>query len=578
MRSMAEERVHRRLAAILVADVVGFSRLMEADEAGTFAALKERRKAIVEPLVKVHSGRIVKVMGDGVLIEFASAVNAVKAAVELQVKFAEANEALPESHRIVLRIGINLGDVIGEGADIYGEGVNVAARLEALAQPGGVCLSAKVYEEVRGKVTVAFEDLGNQSLKNIGAPIRVFRIPRSTPAAAKAPTSVPAKPSIAVLPFTNMSGDPEQQYFSDGITEDIITAISRFRSLFVIARNSSFAFREKAMTVAEIAERLGVRYVLEGSVRKTGNRVRITAQLIEAGSDNHVWSERYDRELEDIFAVQEEVATIIASTLSGQVETDVANRATRNSPDTFAAYDFALRGVQYHQRSTREDVARAAELFGKALELDPNYAEAHAWLSLCHTAKWFYDLDRRALETAIGLASRAVELDAQNARCHVILGYALLYARNFDSAEFHHFRAITLNPNDTHILTHLGLFLAYAGRPSESAEWFAKGLQLNPLPPSWYAEYRGIVAYVEGRYDEAVKALVGHTDLVSDLMYIVAALGQLDRRQEALRYIEMARTLKPDKSLFDYANAEPFKMPEAVEHLREGLRKAGLPE
>jgi TolB-like protein len=316
-----ESKTIRKLAAILVADVVGYSRLIEADEAGTLDVLRQRRKDVLDPTVREHGGRIVKVMGDGVLVEFASAVNAVKAAIALQARMDAANEGLPQARRILLRIGINLGDVIGEGSDIYGEGVNIAARLETLAEPGGLCISAKVHQEVRGRIDVAMTDMGEQALKNIDCPVRVYRLNPSD--SGGRPNPVPtSKPSIAVLPFTNMSGDPEQEFFSDGITEDIITELSRFRDLMVIARNSSFAFKGASVSISRVARELGVTYVLEGSVRRSGNRVRITAQLIDAQSGSHIWADRYDREIIDMFAVQDEITQKIVGMLTVGLEDD----------------------------------------------------------------------------------------------------------------------------------------------------------------------------------------------------------------------------------------------------------------
>ncbi len=569
--------MERRLAAILVADVVGFSRLMEADEAGTLAALRERRTMILEPVVKEHRGRIVKLMGDGALIEHASAVNAVAAAIELQKRMAAANEGVAEERRIVLRIGINLGDVIGEGSDIYGEGVNVAARLETLAEPGGICVSGKVYQEVSGKTSALFEDMGEQSLKNISAPVRAYRLRQGMRPAAAAPIRKEStKPAVAVLPFDNMSGDPDQEYFSDGITEDIITAISRFRSLFVIARNSSFAFRGQQLTVPEIAKRLGVDYVLEGSVRRAGNRVRISAQLIEAASGNHVWSERYDRSLEDIFAVQEEVATVIASTLSGQVRADIANRATRKHPDSFLVYDYALRGIQLQQKSTRYDADAGRVLLEKAIELDPGYAEAYPWLALCHLALWGYDLDKAALATATAIALRGVALDDNSAICHIIVAYCGLYNREFQLSRFHHERACALNPNDAYVATHMGLFLAYTGRAAESSIWFENGLRLNPFPPTWYVAFAGRAAYVDRRYADAAKSLDAPTESVKSLMYLAAALGQLGRIAEARTILDACARLKPAIPIIKFAEAEPFQNPADNGHLIDGLRKAGL--
>src|SRR5262249_55299885 len=328
----AEERAQRRLAAILAADVVGYSRLMEQDEAGALTALKERRKSILLPLVAKHSGRIVKMMGDGVLVEFASAVNGVACAAELQKRMASANVSLSDDRHIVLRIGINLGDVMVEGGDLYGDGVNIAARLEGIAEPGDVLISGTTYDYVKNKVDLGFDDLGTQTLKNIAEPVRIYRIAGTPRVSVARPIVATDKPSIAVLPFVNMSGDPEQEYFSDGITEDIITELSRFRSLFVIARNSSFAFKGKAAKVQEIAKELGVAYVVEGSVRKTATRIRITAQLIDAANGTHLWAERYDQGLEDIFAVQDEVVRTVVATVAGRVEVAGAQFAKRKPP------------------------------------------------------------------------------------------------------------------------------------------------------------------------------------------------------------------------------------------------------
>src|SRR5262245_32828175 len=352
--TMANEHVQRRLAAILAVDVVGYSRLMEQDEASTLVRLKARRKEVLEPLIAKHQGRIFKLTGDGVLIEFGSAVNAVQCAVELQHNMAAANSDLSDDRHIVLRIGVNLGDVMVEGSDLYGDGVNVAARLEALAEPGSILVSGTAYDYVRNKVKVRFDDLGHQTLKNIVEPVRAYRaadMPAVTITLSKATTD---KPSIAVLPFTNLSGDPDQQYFSDGSTEDIITELSRFRDLLVIARNSSFQYRDKAVDVRRVGRELGTRYVVEGSVRKLGNRVRTTAQLVDAVAGDHFWAERYDRDLEDIRAVQDEIVATIVATLVGRIIAVGAERARRKPPQVWAAYDYLLQGREHMHRREME--------------------------------------------------------------------------------------------------------------------------------------------------------------------------------------------------------------------------------
>jgi adenylate cyclase len=368
----------RKLAAIISADVVGYSRLMGADEAGTLAALKKHRRELIDPKIAEHEGRIVKTTGDGLLIEFPSVVEAVQCAVEMQRAICDRNADVPAVHRIEFRVGINLGDIIIDGDDIHGDGVNVAARLEGLAEPNGICVSRVVRDQVRDKLDVAFEDLGEQQVKNIARPLRVFRVAqpaivRST-ASAKPALALPDKPSIAVLPFENLSGDPEQQYFSDGITDDIITEVSRFRQLFVIARNSSFVFRGKQVDVAEIGRRLGVHYLVEGSVRRVDDRIRINVQLVDTVSGAHVWADRYDRDMKDLYAVQDELAHTIAATLTGCVESAETRQARRKPTNNLTAYDCYLRGVEHHRRLTVEDMARSREMFERAIELDPEFA------------------------------------------------------------------------------------------------------------------------------------------------------------------------------------------------------------
>ena len=379
---MAEERVQRRLAAILAADVVGYSRLMERDEAGTLTTLKTRRRNVLEPLVARHQGRIFKITGDGVLIEFASAVNAVQCAVDLQHDMAAANGDQTDDRHIVLRIGINLGDVMVEGGDLYGEGINVAARLEALAEPGGILISGTAHEYVKNKVKVGFDDLGPQTLKNIADPVRAYRV-TGTPALALAqPKPVSDRPSIAVLPFTNMSGDPEQEYFSDGMTEDIITELSRFRSLLVIARNSSFSYKGRSPRIQDVGRELGVRYVIEGSVRKSGDRLRVTAQLVEAPSGVHIWADRYDRGVGEIFVVQDELVRTVVSTVAGRVEEAGKARARGLSEAELRAYDLYLRALVAMDANSPASYRTAQELLHKAVHLDPAFAQAHHKLSL----------------------------------------------------------------------------------------------------------------------------------------------------------------------------------------------------
>jgi adenylate cyclase len=417
---MAEERVQRRLAAILAADVVGYSRLIEQDEAATLAVLKERRRGILKPLVAEHHGRVVKVMGDGVLVEFASAVNAVACAVELQKRMASANDGLPGERCIVLRIGINLGDVVVDGSDLYGDGVNIAARLQAMAEPSGIYVSQTVRDHVKNKVELQFEDLGEQTVRNIAEPVRVYRI-AGTGAIAKSATRelpLPSKPSIAVLPFENLSGDPEQEYFADGMVEEIITALSRMRWLFVIARNSSFAYKGRAVDVKRIGHELGVRYILEGSVRKAGNRVRITGQLIDTSTGVHLWADRFDGALEDLFDLQDQVTARVVGAIAPKLEQAEIERAKRKQTSSLDAYDYYLRGMAAVHLWTREGNQEALSHFQRAIELDHGFASAYGMAARCYSqrkaAGWVVDRVRDIAE-AERMARRAVELGKEDA-------------------------------------------------------------------------------------------------------------------------------------------------------------------
>ena len=384
----------RRLSAILAADMVGYSRLMEADETGTLARLRTHRLELVDPAIAKNKGHIIKTTGDGMLVEFQSVADAVECAAEIQRRMTRRNADVSPARWIQFRIGINLGDVIVQDDDIFGDGVNVAARLQELAAPNGICVSAAVRDQVGDRLDVAFEDLGEQNVKNIVRPIRIFRVllekgpsPRAEGAKGER-DAVVAKPSLVVLPFVNMSGDPEQEFFVDGLTEDIITELSRFRELLVISRNSAFVHKGKAVRVQDIAREFGVHYVVEGSVRKAGDRVRVTVQLIDAETDRHIWAERYDRKIEDIFAIQDEVSSAIVGTLPGRIEAAGHDRAKRKPPQSMAAYEYVLTGKILHHRSTREDNAEAQRMLERAIELDPKYAHAHAWKACVIAQTW----------------------------------------------------------------------------------------------------------------------------------------------------------------------------------------------
>ncbi|MGH6932194.1 MAG: adenylate/guanylate cyclase domain-containing protein, partial [Dongiaceae bacterium] len=547
--------------------------------AGTMGALKARRKEVLDPLVAMHLGRVFKTSGDGVLVEFASAVNAVQCAVDLQQGMAAANEGQPEDRHVVLRIGVNLGDVMVEGGDLYGDGVNIAARLEALAEPGGVLVSGMAFDHIKSKVKVGFDDLGPQTLKNITEPVRAYRVTGTPTVAVTAPKSASDKPSIAVLPFTNMSGDPEQEYFSDGITEDIITELSRFRQISVMARHSSFQFRDSAGDVKRVGRELGVGYVLEGSIRRTGQRIRITTQLVDASTGNHLWAERYDRALDDIFAVQDEVVRMIVATLFGKVEDAGAQVAKRKRPESLAAYDYLLRGIEHQQRQTKEDLAQARRMLEKAIEIDPELAAGYAYLALVDQGEWDLEGSAALLVQALKNAQKAVALDEDDARCHAILGYVYLWAKNLDKAEYHQLRALDINPNDSHIVAHMGLLSVYLGNVDDGIRWLNQAFRPNPYPPDWYRGFLGMAHYVARDYVQAAKSLnpmIG--PFPWDRMYSAASYARLNRMEEARVQLAECRAMRPHGSLLDYAASEPFKNPADLEHLLDGLRKAGLPE
>jgi TolB-like protein/class 3 adenylate cyclase len=576
---MAEERAQRRLAAILAADVVGYSRLIEQDELGTLTALKERRRTILKPLVAEHHGRIVKVMGDGVLVEFGSAVNAVACAVELRKRMAAANDGLPEDQRVTLRIGINLGDVVVEGGDLYGDGVNVAARLQEMAEPGSICLSGTVREHIDKKLVLALDDLGPREIKNMARPVHVFRIAVGDSPAPESGGGSTSKPSIAVLPFTNMSGDPQQQYFSDGITEDIITELSRYRSLAVRARHSSFALRGQSSDAAEVGRKLAVDYVLDGSVARAADEVRVTVRLSEAESGSQLWAERYVRKPQDLFVVQDDVVRTIVATLVGRLEDAGAQRARRKHPGSLAAYDCLLRGIQLHNRMTPEDEPVARKMLEQAIALDPELAPAHSWLAVSYMVDWFDHGSREAFDHALVLAGRAVELDDDDGRCHATLGYISLYHRQFERAEFHADRAIALTPNDFRVICGKGVLLAYLGEHGAAVDWLTTAARLNPYPPEWYGPVVGMAFYSARRYAEALGMLAGGRSWSSwSSMYLAACLARLNRLDEARAGIAKWSAECPALSIVEYARNEPFKNGADLEHLLDGLRKAGLPE
>jgi adenylate cyclase len=568
--------MERRLAAILAADVVGYSRLMEQDEAGTLAMLKSRRREVLEPLVAKHQGRVFKVTGDGALVEFASAVNAVQCAVDLQQGMAAANSDQPDHEHIVLRIGVNLGDVMVEGSDLYGDGINIAARLEGIAEPGGILVSGTAYDHIRNKVKVGFDDLGSQSLKNIAEPVRIYRVVGTPTVPIAATRATSDKPSIAVLPFANMSGDPEQQYFSDGITEDIITELSRFRSLFVIARNSSFQYREQAVDVRHVARELGVQYVVEGSVRKASGHVRITAQLIDAATGNHLWVERYDRPLEDIFVVQDEVVHKVAARLEGRLVTRLVEQARRKPTQSMTAYEYVLRA---REDTGLLDGLAAESLLRSAIKLDPSYAQAYAWLSWSIIIRYFDDPRPELLNEALSHGRRAVALEETDGVCHCLLATTHLFRHEFDAAGAHFERALALNPVDVLTIAHWCHWLFRIGRHEEALAGLDDVLQRDPFPPSWYWEVRAMTLLGARRYRDAIESLDRMSVLRAYNHALLAACqAQLGQMEQAKREVTEALLLSPDFTIGWAMLTEPFKFPGDAEPMIEGMRKAGLPE
>ena len=589
---MAKPHVERRLAAILAADVAGYSRLMGADEEGTHAALKVYRHEIIDPKIAEHRGRIVRIIGDGLLVEFASVIAAVRWAVEVQRAMGERNAGLPHEKRIEFRMGINAGDIIIDGTDIWGDGVNVAARLETLAEPGGICVSSRVQEDVHGGLEIAFEDIGEQQLKNIVRPVRVYRV-RLKGAAKAAPAQHPHKPSIAILPFNNMSGDPEQEYFADGMVEEITTALSRTRWLFVIARNSSFTYKGRAVDVKQVGREMGVRYVLEGGVRKSADRVRITAQLIDASTGAHLWADRFDGSLEDIFELQDQVTASVVGAIAPRLEQAEVERAKRKPTESLDAYDYFLRGIASLHSWTKESNDEALRLFSKAIELDSDFASAYGMASWCYVrrkgSRWIIDRAQETAETA-RLARRAAELGWDDAVALAWGGFALAYVvHDVEVAAALIDRALQLNPNLAEAWHFSGWVRIYLGEPEAAIEHLAHAMRLSPLDPLTFVTQMAIAFahFFAGRYDDASswaeKALatsppgLRERPVYHPALLIAAASNSLaGRLEEARNAIARLRQLNPTPHISNLKNQIPLRRPEDLARYTEGLRKAGL--
>jgi TolB-like protein/class 3 adenylate cyclase len=596
---LTEHRIERRLAAILAADVAGYSRLTGLDEEGTHVRLRDRLRGLADPKVSEHRGKIVKYMGDGLLAEFASVVDAARCAIEVQRDMAERNATVPQVKRIEFRIGIHVGDIIVDENDIFGDGVNIAARLEGIAEPGGVCISDDAQRQIRGKVDIAFEDMGPQNLKNISEPMRAWRLRIN--ASASAATSVkppaetiqalplPDKPSIAVLPFQNMSGDPEQEYFADGMVEDIVTALSHFKSLFVIARNSSFTYKGKVVDIKQVGRELGVRYVLEGSVRKAANRVRITGQLIDAATGAHLWADRFDGALEDVFDLQDRVATSVVGAIAPTLEQAEIERSKRKPVGNLDAYDCYLRGMASLYQWSKESNDEALRLLYRSIELDPNFVPGYGAAAWCYvwrkTQGWVTNGAQEKIE-ATRLARRAVELGKDDAVALSAGGITFAHvAGDLNGGAAFIERALVLNPNLAGAWLNSGWVKVWLGEPEAAIEHLARAMRLSPLDPILF-RMQGATASAHlfaGHYDEASswaeKALRENPNLQQGLRVAAASHAFAGRLEEAQKAVARIRQLDPDFRISNMKDRLPAVLrSQDFARYAEGLRKAGVPE
>ncbi|QKK22585.1 adenylate/guanylate cyclase domain-containing protein [Rhizobium hidalgonense] len=588
----------RKLAAILIADVVGYSRLAGADEDRILARLRTLRSDLVDPTIAVHNGRVVKRTGDGSIIEFRSVVDAVRCAIEVQTAMVERNIGVPPEHRIEFRVGIHLGDVVEENdGDLMGDGVNIAARLEGVAQPGAICLSEDAYRQVRARLDLAVTDLGPIQLKNIAEPMRAYSLqvgPISQPAPARQPgeqhaaklpsaASVPDKPSIAVLAFNNMSGDAEQEYFSDGISEDIITDLSKLSELHVIARNSSFVYKNVTASVPEMAKALGVRYVLEGSVRKAGNRVRVTAQLIDASNGGHIWASRFDRDLTDIFAVQDELTQEIVTALKLNLTHGDQNRLAQGRAVDVRAYELLLRGREQASAHSRTGNCAARSLAADAIAIDPGYAAAQALISFTHVLDYInaWSTDPEAsLRIGLDLAQQAVEMAEQQPNGHFALGMACMWNRELDRARAEVLRGLALSPNSAALLMLMAHIQIFSGDPATALKTLDASMRLDPHYPEVLFQFLADAHFSLGDYGQAIIAIEQRLqqNAQSETAYALLAscYGHLGRKEEGQQAWEKALQINPNFSVERRRRVLPFRNPEDFERRVEGLRKAGV--
>lgn len=587
--------VARRLAAIFSADVAGYSRLMGEDEVATVRTLTAYRE-VMSTFIRQHRGRVVDSPGDNILAEFSSVIDALQCAVEIQHELRTRNAELPPPRRMEFRIGINLGDVIVEGDRIYGDGVNIAARLESLADAGGVCISGTVYDQVENKLALEYESLGEQAVKNIAKPVRAYRIQGAPkplvsfpPSREEEPSSfqttafsLPDKPSIAVLPFVNMSSDSEQEYFSDGITEDLITDLSKLSGLFVISRNSILAYKGKAIKPEQVSTDLGVRYVLEGSIRKAGARVRITAQLIDAPTGHHLWAERYDRNLEDIFALQDEVTKKIVDALEIKLTEGEQRRLGRPLTINVEAYDCYLRGLDFHTRSTQAANRTAQQLFTRAIELDPQFATAHACLGWVYFEQWSvgWSNDPQTLEDAFSAAQKAIMTNPLLSDGHRLLGIVYLWKKQHDLAVTEMERALALDPNRADTYSAFADIYNFSGKPENSPSLVEKAMRLNPQYPNWYLWDLGHAYYLLRQYEEAIatfkRALTRNPDFIPAHGFLAIIHGETGSSEAARTTGETLQKLGPGFSLATLQQRLPYKDPAVLERVLHAAHKAGL--
>jgi TolB-like protein/class 3 adenylate cyclase len=634
---MAEERVQRRLAAILAADVAGYSRLVREDEEGTLGAVRSDIAEAFEPNVAAHNGRIFKTMGDGLLAEFASVVDAVRCAVAVQRAMADRNVTRPDNRKIDFRIGINLGDVVAEGDDLHGDGVNVSARLEGLADPGGIFISGTAFDQIQKNVDVGYEFLGEREVKNIADPVRVYRVLTGPEDAGKLigvsrkssgswkwpaiaagvvvvvavvgavawlrpwqpavePASVermafplPEKPSIAVLPFTNMSGDKEQEYFADGITEDIITDLSKVSGLVVIARNSTFTYKGKAVKVKKVAEDLGVRYVLEGSVRRAGGRVRITAQLIDTVKGNHLWADRYDRELKDVFAVQSDVTKRVVKAMAVTLKASEQERLFRPHTTNIDAYDLFLKARKAILPPTKESLERARQLYGRIIELDPEFAGGYAGLSFIHSVRVRVGLSiapKSDIERALELAIKATHIDEQFGWSFIALGSAQIMARNPDAAVAATRRALEIQPNDSDAHCYMGFYLTFSGRASPGIENILRSMRLDPRLTIRQVFFLGMAYFMNGDHSKAISILekmyvvkpIATRASILPMAFLAASYATAAQAEKAARTGRQILKIDPEFKVSNWRFIHLFKSREDQNRILNALRKAGLPE